>query len=195
MSFRTLLRKLPFPPRTQILHGSRHKRAQSTNPTPSTSRNGGSSKGAIRLNKILAAVPKPLRKYTDPLRDAPKTTILTFLVLHEITAIVPLFGFAGLFHYTEWIPSSFADGTYVDKFARYFRRKKWFGFTDEQQEDAQVHMEMQNGQQVWMGEAGRRILIEVAAAYALTKVLLPVRILGCVWATPRVVSLLARRGK
>lgn len=34
------------------------------------------------------------------------------------------------------------------------------------------------------GEQGSRILIEVATAYAITKVLLPVRIMFSVWATP-----------
>ena len=33
-------------------------------------------------------------------------------------------------------------------------------------------------------EAGTRILVEVATAYAITKVLLPVRIVGSVWAAP-----------
>ena len=34
------------------------------------------------------------------------------------------------------------------------------------------------------GSGGVRIVMEVAAAYAVTKVLLPVRIVGSVWATP-----------
>lgn len=41
------------------------------------------------------------------------------------------------------------------------------------------------GKKKWrVGEEGSRILIEVAMAYAVTKVLLPVRILVSVWATP-----------
>jgi hypothetical protein len=35
-----------------------------------------------------------------------------------------------------------------------------------------------------VGESGGRILVEVATAYAVTKVLLPVRILVSVWGTP-----------
>jgi hypothetical protein len=35
-----------------------------------------------------------------------------------------------------------------------------------------------------VGEAGGRILVEVATAYAITKVLLPARILVSVWGTP-----------
>lgn len=35
-----------------------------------------------------------------------------------------------------------------------------------------------------VGERGSRILVEVATAYAITKVLLPVRILVSVWGTP-----------
>lgn len=35
-----------------------------------------------------------------------------------------------------------------------------------------------------VGESGSRILVEVATAYAITKVLLPARIVLSVWATP-----------
>jgi hypothetical protein len=32
------------------------------------------------------------------------THVVSFLILHEITAVVPLVGLAGLFHWTGWIP-------------------------------------------------------------------------------------------
>lgn len=53
-------------------------------------------------------------------------------------------------------------------------------------------MALAKGGNVYMSEAGSRILLEVAAAYAVTKLLLPVRIIGSVWATPYVVSWVAR---
>ncbi|KAL3423091.1 hypothetical protein PVAG01_04838 [Phlyctema vagabunda] len=191
MSFRQLLRKRLTIPNS--------KRFQSTSPRrrPPPPPSGAStapaaSKTTTRFNAILSRVPKPLQKYTDPLRDAPTTTVVAFLALHEITAVVPLVGFAGLFHWTGWIPSGFTDNAYMEKYARYFRRKNWFGFSEEQQDQQQTLMQMENGQSVWLSEGGGRILVEVAAAYAITKLLLPMRILGCVWATPRVVGVLGR---
>lgn len=45
--------------------------------------------------------------------------------------------------------------------------------------------EIEEVEQRWhAGEKGSRILVEVATAYAITKVLLPVRIIFSVWATP-----------
>lgn len=93
------------------------------------------------------------------------------------------------------------EGSYVSegvsKFGRYFARKGWFGFSKEAIEntDAQettldirkqgATAEAEKVQQKWhAGETGSRILIEVATAYAITKVLLPVRIIFSVWATP-----------
>jgi hypothetical protein len=53
----------------------------------------------------------------------------------------------------------------------------------------------------WEADPKYRVVVEVALAYALTKVLLPVRIVASVWATPwfagvllRLRSLVGRRG-
>lgn len=83
------------------------------------------------------------------------------------------------------------------KFGRYFARKGWFGFskeaiknTEDQEPVANDDREpsaarIEEVERKWhAGEVGSRILIEVATAYAITKVLLPVRILFSVWATP-----------
>jgi hypothetical protein len=42
------------------------------------------------------------------------------------------------------------------------------------------------------GEQKYRIVVEVALAYAITKALLPIRILGSVWATPWFAGVLVR---
>lgn len=74
-----------------------------------------------------------------------------------------------------------SDG--IEKFGRYFRRKGWFGFSNDGDGEVEVVVdgigEVQEG-----GYRGSRILVEVATAYAITKLLLPLRILGSVWATP-----------
>jgi hypothetical protein len=51
-----------------------------------------------RAARILDRVPRSLRTYTDGLRTAPVSHVVSFLVLHELTAIVPLVGLAAAFH-------------------------------------------------------------------------------------------------
>jgi hypothetical protein len=128
--------------------------------------------------------------------------VVAFLVLHEITAIVPLFGLAGLFHWSGWIPSSVADSEVlsqgVERFTKYFRRKGWFGVghggDDGELRGADV-LDIGGAGTVLTGGmattegmtapvSGQRIIVEFATAYALTKALLPVRLVACAWATP-----------
>jgi hypothetical protein len=85
----------------------------------------------------------------------------------------------------------------VQKFGKYFARKGWFGFdkrdegnTAEEIEEKERGMTAQERvedvkKERWdVGESGSRILVEVATAYAITKVLLPGRVILSVWATP-----------
>jgi hypothetical protein len=93
------------------------------------------------------------------------------------------------------------EGSYVaegvSKFGRYFARKGWFGFSKEPVEnlgevahtadtgEGRTAGEMGQVEKRWhVGEKGSRILVEVATAYAITKILLPLRIIISVWATP-----------
>ncbi len=84
----------------------------------------------------------------------------------------------------------------VQKFGRYFARKGWFGFVTKEKGNAAgnvVHSEVISAEERvedvnkegWnVGERGSRILVEIATAYAITKVLLPGRVILSVWATP-----------
>lgn len=112
--------------------------------------------------------------------------------------MVPVVGLAAGFHWAGWVPAGGflgeKEGTWVRegvvKFGRYFGRKGWFGFdgtegverlecgVDGAGPRATREAEGESGGQ------GMRILVEVATAYAITKVLLPVRIVFSVWATP-----------
>lgn len=93
------------------------------------------------------------------------------------------------------------EGSYVSegvaKFGRFFARKGWFGFgreiagesgkqvSDVENKSASTAGEIEEVQKIWhVGDSESRILIEVATAYAITKVLLPARIIFSVWATP-----------
>lgn len=82
-----------------------------------------------RIERFNRRLPKFLHKYTNALANAPLSHITSFLVLHELTAVIPLFGLAGYFHYTHWLPPWFAEGAWiasgVERFGRYFKRKGW----------------------------------------------------------------------
>ncbi|KAI9828383.1 MAG: hypothetical protein M1832_002811 [Thelocarpon impressellum] len=122
-------------------------------------------------------VPRFLHRYTTPLRHAPVTHVTAFLLLHEISAIVPLFTLAATFHYARWLPPFIGEGKWVsdgvEKFGGYFKRKGWLG-------------EEGRGRYKWWGrgEGGVRVVVEFATAYAVTKALLPLRLIFSVWATP-----------
>lgn len=120
--------------------------------------------------------------------------VVAFLLLHEATAIVPLVGLFGLFHWggQGWVPSrwtdsmgaSFQEGT--ERAERYFRRKRWFGFEPGEVDRERAGDEGGKGDAEMRrrGEGGYKIVAEVALAYAITKAFLPVRILASLWATP-----------
>ena len=102
MSLRQLLRK----PNSPLLHRPlRHQKTHS--PYLTTRRLNSSSSEAqtrTRIDRVLNRFPRFLHPYTNGLRNAPVTHVVSFLILHEITAVVPLVGLAGLFHWTGWIP-------------------------------------------------------------------------------------------
>ncbi len=67
----------------------------------------------------------------NPLRNGPVTHIAAFLLLHEITAIAPIYGLAAFSHYSRWMPPLIGEGKWVsagmEKFGNYFRKKGWLG--------------------------------------------------------------------
>lgn len=140
-----------------------------------------------RIDRFNRRIPKFLHKYTNALSSAPISHITSFLILHEITAIVPLFGLAATFHYTHWLPPYFAEGTWVlqgvERFGKYFRRKGWIRREDVG--EAEHEVELRKRDHAWnISEGGVRLVVEFATAYAITKVFLPVRIVASAWATP-----------
>ncbi|KAM0707751.1 hypothetical protein Q7P35_004400 [Cladosporium inversicolor] len=142
-----------------------------------------------RISRLESRLPAFLRRYTLPLRSAPVSHITAFLLLHEITAIIPLFGLAGAFHYFNWLPPWIAEGALVkagvEKFGRYLRRKGWIDDGEVLGEDGKKGRVGGNASTWWgRGEGGVRIVVELATAYAVTKILLPVRLVFSVWATP-----------
>ncbi|KAL3478413.1 hypothetical protein BJX99DRAFT_106648 [Aspergillus californicus] len=153
-------------------------------PTPSPARDAQSqAKVQSRLHRLNARLPSFLRSYTTPLLGGPATHITSFLILHEITAIVPIFGLVAAFHYGNWLPdlhsySGFEDGT--RRFTRWLRKRGIVGEDVDVEDVAGAGVATATGTE----KTGVRLALEFATAYALTKALLPLRIAGSVWATP-----------
>lgn len=105
-----------------------------------------------RIDRVNRRLPRFLHKYTSALANAPLSHITSFLILHELTAIIPLFGLAGYFHYTHWLPPWFAEGAWVlngvERFGRYFRRKGWIRSGEAEEAEREV-MEIQEQEGKW----------------------------------------------
>lgn len=214
---------------------------------PSTRRLASTKSSEDRFARFESHLPAWLRHYTTPLRNTPVSHISSFLILHEITAVLPVFGLAYFFHATNWLPESFTQGRFavymkdgLEKSRRYLLRKGWLTDADlEMGEDArdgrvgkwrvdgEVEREesvgerkvrrgwqasdrqkggegedpgkgvvvrwwtekkegMKGGADRWWstGENSVRWFVEFGTAYAIVKVAMPLRIIGCVWATP-----------
>ncbi|CAG8002337.1 unnamed protein product [Penicillium olsonii] len=139
-----------------------------------------------RLRRFNDRLPRFLRAYTTPLFGAPVTHVTSFLILHEITAILPLFGLVGAFHYGAWMPdlssetgesNAFDEG--AARFGRWLKKKGWV-------DEADVDTVAEHGAtgETRVERAGVRLVLEFATAYAITKALMPARLAASVWATP-----------
>ena len=129
-----------------------------------------------RIERLESRLPRFLQRVVTPVRNAPVSHITSFLILHEITAVVPLVGLTAAFHYFNWLPPYiselkwFKEGT--EKFGKYLRKKGW------------IKQEKKTGRWFGRGESGVRIVVELATAYTIVKLLLPLRLLISVWLTP-----------
>ncbi|KAL1970778.1 hypothetical protein VTN77DRAFT_2612 [Rasamsonia byssochlamydoides] len=168
---------------------SSSRRVLSTAPPPPP--NGAQSADArSRLQRLNARLPSFLQRYTTPLLGAPVTHITSFLILHEITAVVPLFALVAGFHYGGWMPDlttgdggAFDDG--VKRFGRWLKKKGWVEGDDVEAAAAAATADGGQDQAAATEKhKGVRLVLEFATAYAITKALLPVRIAVSVWATP-----------
>ncbi|KAK3392035.1 hypothetical protein B0T20DRAFT_72192 [Sordaria brevicollis] len=65
----------------------------------SSSSNPNLNPNQARISRLISRLPRFLHPYLSSLRSSPTSFIVAFLILHEITAIVPGLGFFYLFHY------------------------------------------------------------------------------------------------
>ncbi|KXJ93351.1 hypothetical protein Micbo1qcDRAFT_232905 [Microdochium bolleyi] len=88
--------------------------------------------GSLRF--MPGFIGRRLRGPLEGMVRSPGSHIVSFLIIHEITAILPLLGFMSLFVYMDWVPTAWVAGPWagwalegVRKYAGYFRKKGWFG--------------------------------------------------------------------
>ncbi|RMZ86493.1 hypothetical protein DV736_g6280, partial [Chaetothyriales sp. CBS 134916] len=156
--FRAWLQRAAFsqPPTAFLRHGrSRFASQQATKSDP-TSKPARLDKIRQKLDWWIAKSPRVFRPTLRVIRDAPASYTISFLILHELTAIIPLAGLTLGFHYFRWLPSYFAEG-------------KWAVMSVEK---------------LGRGQEAVRWLIEVATAYTIVKALMPLRLLVSAWAAP-----------
>ncbi|KAL1991841.1 hypothetical protein VTN49DRAFT_5149 [Thermomyces lanuginosus] len=178
-------------PRLRLSHPflrRRFPRRQFSTPSPSPPPAGDAHS---RLHRLNARLPRSLQRYTSPLLHAPVAHVTSFLILHEITAVVPLLTLLAGFHYLEWLPdlmtgenTPWSEG--VKRLGKWMAKRGWVDRGDVDAAAAATAVEGSAGgeKEVVNANRGARLVLEFAAAYAVTKALLPVRIAASVWATP-----------
>lgn len=184
-------------------------------PPRTTSRPSSTTTKPAAATRILDRLPARFQRYTTGLRRAPLSHVVAFLILHEITAVVPLLVLFGMFHNTDFVPLEYVTGHWaeyvrdgVGKAERYFSRRGWFGFGAEDRgtmtgelEAGEDNTSGQTGEskrstqdllERWQKDGKYKVVVEVAIAWGITKALLPARILVSVWATPWFAGVMGR---
>lgn len=177
---------------TRRAFSARRRLLNSASPPPPPSSTEASAGLRARLQKFNDRLPSFLRGYTTPLIGAPTTHITSFLILHEITAVLPLFGLFAFFHYSGWTPLLSAGDTSsldeaIQRFGKWMTKKGWVASEDveaAQSVSSTASTEDVDKSQVLTQQKGAQLVLQFAAAYVTTKALLPLRIIASVWATP-----------
>lgn len=114
---------------------------------------------------IFKRLPKFLHKYAVNFINTPVSHVTSFIVLHELTAVVPLFALWGTFHYLDFTPQL---GDWIMERGIEFIKA----------------MGERNGWDFSGPEKGYRLILQGASAYAIVKTLLPLRAAISLFLTP-----------
>lgn len=107
---------------------------------------------------ILKHIPRFIRPLASRFKNAPLSYVTSFLIVHEITAILPLFGLWWYFNKYDFIPPGLPDWLIVKGMSVIDKLLETQGWS---------FLNMENS---------ARVVMQGAAAYALVKATLPVRI-------------------
>ncbi|KAG0208837.1 hypothetical protein BGX28_000312 [Mortierella sp. GBA30] len=119
---------------------------------------------AVKAQQPFEPKVSKFRQYAEQFKNKPASHLLSFGILHEITAVVPLpivyFALAETGFKIPFPDQAMEEGNrFVGRVAKYY------GWDLE-------------------GAEGARVMLNMATSYAVVKALLPVRLALCVWMTP-----------
>ncbi|KAK9473230.1 uncharacterized protein V1510DRAFT_363948 [Dipodascopsis tothii] len=120
---------------------------------------------AARAARLIARLPPRLQEYAKSFVEAPAAHAFSLFLLHEVTAVVPLFGLLYVFRALDWVPP-FSDellGLGRTVFAKMVADNHW---AEEGTAEA------------------AKLVLQGATAYTIVKILLPVRLVLSIWLTP-----------
>ncbi|KAK6065455.1 hypothetical protein SCUP515_11171 [Seiridium cupressi] len=132
-------------------------RFESTKPTPSQASDI-TAKQASRFDRVVTRtqrwLPKRFHTPLDNFRSAPGSHIVAFLMIHELTAILPLFGLVAAFQYYDIVPAGYVFGPWAPyvqegafKFLRWFRKRGFFGLGAEGAKEGEERFEEDLGRE------------------------------------------------
>ncbi|KAL2119278.1 hypothetical protein VTJ04DRAFT_6238 [Mycothermus thermophilus] len=182
---------------------------QTTPPYPSATQpsSPSASQPLTRLDRLISRLPRRFQPAASRLRSAPGKHITAFLILHEVTAVVPILAiFSGLHYFfgasgggakegekdlVSWVLDHCAGyvSEGIRRWEKYLVKRQMYGFDDGKIEGEEGVLRR------WEQESKYRVVVELAVAYAVTKVLLPVRIAASLWMTPWLAGVLGRVGR
>lgn len=120
-----------------------------------------------QTDRARSLFPKFMRRYAERINNAPVSHIASFFIVHEITAVVPLFGLWGLLYYLEYVPVGIPE-VIIEEGSRFIQKMA----------------ERNDWQMVAHAEKGSRIIVQGATAYFIVKAILPLRLIFSLWAMP-----------
>ncbi|KAF9116952.1 hypothetical protein BGX27_008100 [Mortierella sp. AM989] len=135
-----------------------NKRLYSTSTPPS------SNSASDTIKPAIAPKLSKFRQYAEQFKNKPASHLISFGILHEITAVVPLpIIYFALVETGVEIP--FPEQAMEEGNRFVARVAKYYGWNLE-------------------GADGARAMLNMATSYAVVKALIPVRLAICVWMTP-----------
>lgn len=128
-------------------------------------KSGSSKQPNPTVTKIIDKLPKSLQKYGHRLVNSPVSHITSFLILHELSAVIPFLGLWFIFHEFHFLPADIPSWVII----------KGTKFAEAVLGDTINDFSLADR---------TKLIIEGATAYGIVKALFPLRVIGSVFLTP-----------
>lgn len=120
-----------------------------------------------RKQKAIGMLPGFMKNFATKILNAPLSHVTSFFIVHELSAIFPLFVIWGGLYYFDYVPIGIPD--FVLQSGAHFIRSV---------------AERYDWTVVSHAEAGSRLILQGAVAWGVVKAIMPLRIAFSLWAMP-----------